>query len=92
MRLLGADGLTIAVLPLPGGYDDGTRKDLGETQALRAGTIVSMEIVGGHRDIPFRASVTPPGGGGSLTIDNVNVAAGERIIMTSFVYTRGKRR
>jgi hypothetical protein len=37
----------------------------------------------------MQGSVTLTGGGGDLTLDNTNIAAGQDVLVTSFTYNRG---
>ena len=90
-------GTVLATLTLPSDWlsasSAGVKSLLGswlDSSADAAGTAAHYEIMDSAIATAHQqGSVTATGGGGDLTLDNTNIAAGQQVQITSFSLTRG---
>lgn len=92
-----ASGTVLATLNLPSGWlaaaSSGSKSKSGtweDTSADATGTAGHFEITasdGATRHI--QGTVTATGGGGDMTLDNVSIASGQAVTITSFTLTAG---
>lgn len=88
-------GTVLATMALPSDWltdaSDGSKSLSGTWQdaaADAAGTAGHFRIKQGAT-CHIQGSVTMTGGGGDMTLDNTNIAAGQQITITSFTLTAG---
>jgi hypothetical protein len=90
-------GTVLATLNLPSDWmaaaasrskaKSGTWED---TSADAAGTVGHFEITASDgTTVGMRGTVTPTGGGGDMTLDNVVLAAGQQVSVTAFTLNHG---
>lgn len=60
----------------------------GEAGAAAGTNAQSCRVVNRNGDTVFDGSVTATGGGGNVTLDNVNIASGQTVNITSLTYTQ----
>ncbi len=88
----GASGTVLATLNLPSDWSNpasgGSKTMLGTWQDLvadNAGTAAHFRLYASDgTTCHMQGSVTATGGGGDLTLDNVNIAAGQQVSITGF--------
>lgn len=56
--------------------------------AAAAGTAASFVVENNAGTNVFTGTVTATGGGGDLTLDNVSIASGQQVSISSFTYTQ----
>jgi hypothetical protein len=92
---LKAGGTTVVdlVLPNPAFGNSGAvvagRADLNAVtpvNAAAAGVVDTFQFLDRDRAVIFSGSVTGTGGGGDMTLDNTNVAAGQQVSVSSWTY------
>ena len=88
-------GTVLATLALPSDWlsaaSNGSKTLLGswtDAAADAAGTAGHFRIKAGTT-CHIQGTVTITGGGGDMTLDNTNIAAGQQIVITAFTLTAG---
>lgn len=90
-------GTVLATLSLPSDWlaaaSSGSKAKSGtweDASADAAGTAGHFRVYdSGGSTCHIQGSITATGGGGDMTLDNTNIAAGQDIIVTSFTLTDG---
>lgn len=90
-------GTVLATLSLPSDWmaaaSGGTKAKSGTWQDLTAdasGTAAHFRVYdSGGSTCGMQGTVTATGGGGDMTVDNTNIAAGQTVTVTSFTLTDG---
>lgn len=85
---LPSDWLTAAAAGAVG--KNGTWSGVGAAAAGAGTDIGHFEITASNgTTVGIRGTVTATGGGGDMTVDNINLAENQPISVSSFTYTRG---
>jgi hypothetical protein len=92
-----SSGTVLATLNLPSDWmanaASGSKSKSGtweDTAADAGGTAAHFRVWDSSKTTcHMQGSVTLTGGGGDLTLDNTNIAAGQDVLVTSFTYNRG---
>jgi hypothetical protein len=87
-------GTLIASMTLPSDFmvasSSGVKSKSGtweDTAADNAGTAAHFRLKTSGGTCKLQGSVTATGGGGDITLDNTNIAAGQKVTITSFSIT-----